>query len=169
MSDKIPPLDFDWDGDVMRPRLPRLADDHYAVGECYALTPYEDRSEKSHRHEFAWLHQAWLNSPERFKDLFPSSEHLRKRALIDAGYYNEQIVDAGTNAAALRVAAFMRSREAFSLVIVRGPAVVIREAQSQSKRMMGKEAFQLSKSAIMEVIAGFLGVSVEALQNARAA
>jgi hypothetical protein len=164
-DERVPPIDFDWDGESMTPRVPRLADQHFAVGETYALSPYADRSTVSHNHEFAWLHTAWQNLPEDLTELYPSSEHLRKRALISAGYYNEQIIDAGTNAAALRVATAIRSREEFSLVIVRGPAVVIREAQSQSKRMMGKDAFQLSKTAIMEVVAGILGVTADDLMS----
>jgi len=167
MTDRIPALDFDWDGEVMRPRSSAAADRHYTVGEVYSLSPYADRSMASHNHEFAWLHTAWMNLPETLSGLYPSSEHLRKRALIDAGYYNEQIVDAGTHAAALRVAAAFRSREEFTLVIVRGPAVVIREAQSQSKRMMGRDAFQQSKTAIMEVIANMLGVTPDDLLSPR--
>lgn len=148
---------FTWDGEAMVPRHPRRADQLFVVGETYPLIIHEDRSVATHNHEFAWLREAWLNLPEALADLYPSPEHLRKRALIEAGYYNETIVDAGNNAAALRVAAVFRAREEFSLVIVRGPAVVIRTAKSQSRRAMNKREFQESKTAIMEVIAGMIG------------
>lgn len=154
---------FTWDGDAMVPRHPRRADQLFVVGEVYPLIVHEDRSSATHNHEFAWLREAWLNLPEVMADLYPTPEHLRKRALIEAGYYDETIVDAGNNAAALRVAAVFRAREEFSLVIVRGPAVVIRTAKSQSRRAMNKKEFQESKTAIMEVISTIVGVSPVAL------
>ncbi len=160
------PIVFQWDGDAMIPRHPRIADKAYVVGEVYTLVQHEDRSTSSHNHEFAWLHDAWLNLPEALADLYPSPEHLRKRALIEGGFYDETIVDAGKNAVAIRVAAAFRSREEFALVIVRGPAVVIRTAKSQSRRHMNKQEFQASKEAIMEIVSGMLGVSPDSLTRA---
>jgi hypothetical protein len=157
------PQGFTWDGDAMIPRSPRLADKAYAVGEVYLLVAHEERSSATHNHEFAWLKDAWLNLPEALADQFPTTEHLRKRALIDAGFYDETIIDAGTNAAALRVASAFRSREEFSLVIVRGPAVVIRTAKSQSRRSMKKHEFQASKTAILEIVSAMIGVKPETL------
>lgn len=110
-----------------------------------------------------------MNLPEALADLYPTQEHLRKRALIEAGFYDETIIDAGTNAAALRVASAIRAREEFSLVIVRGPAVVIRVAKSQSRRSMKKQEFQASKTAIMEVIANMIGTTAANLSQDRAA
>lgn len=159
------PVFFQWDGEVMRPRNPKRADAEYAVGEIYPLVPLEDRSPASHAHEFAWLREAWLQLPEPLADLYPTPEHLRKRALIDAGFYDETIIDAGTNAAALRVASAIRAREEFSLVIVRGPAVVIRTAKSQSRRAMQKEEFQASKTAIMEVIGAMIGTPIDQISR----
>lgn len=156
------PLAFRWEGDVMRPLNPRAADRQYVVGEVYRLEHREDRSDATHRHEFAWLHDAWLNLPERHADQFPTSEHLRKRALIDAGYYHEDIIDCGTNAAALRVASFAR-KDDLALIIVRGVFVIVRTAKSQSRRAMNREEFQASKTAIMETIAAMLGVAPGAL------
>lgn len=167
MADMIHPMVFDWNGEAMIPRHPRRADQVFVVGQHYSLLEHEDRSSATHNHEFAWLKDAWLNLPEALADLYPTAEHLRKRALIEAGFYDEMIVDAGSNAAALRVASAFRSREEFSLVIVRGPAVIIRTAKSQSRRSMNKQTFQDSKTAIMEVIAAMLNVEPETLaQNA---
>lgn len=157
------PQGFIWDGEAMVPRSSKLADKAYTVGEGYLLVTYEPRSISSHNHEFAWLKDAWLNLPENLADQYPTPEHLRKRALIDAGFYDETIVDAGSNAAALRVASAFRSREEFSLVIVRGPAVVIRTAKSQSRRSMNKKDFQASKTAILEVVSSMIGVTPEKL------
>lgn len=136
---------------------------HFVVGQRYRLEEQQERSIISHNHQFAWLHSAWVSLPEDLASEYPSPDHLRKRALIQAGFYTEQIIDAGSNAAALRVASAFRSREEFSLVIVRGPIVVIRDPKSQSRRAMKPDEFQRSKTAIMEIIADLLGVAPDAL------
>lgn len=153
----IHPMVFHWNGEAMIPHNAKRADREFVVGQNYPLIQHEDRTSATHNHEFGWLKDAWLNLPESLSDLYPTSEHLRKRALIDAGYYNEEIIDAGSNAAALRVASAFRKREEFSLVIVRGAFVIIRTAKSQSRRSMDKKEFQASKTAIMEIIEGMTG------------
>lgn len=163
------PVIFDWNGEAMIPRHPKVADREYTVGERYALVPYEARSITSHNHEFAWLAEAWQNLPEQYADLYPTPEHLRKRALIEAGFYDETAVDAGTLAAAIRVAAAFRAKDEFALVIVRGPLVLIRTAKSQSRRAMDRETFQRSKTAIMEIISLMIGVKIPELAEASAA
>jgi len=151
------PMAFWWDGDAMLPLHKRLAVQTYVAGENYVLVPHEDRSISSHNHEFAWLHDAWLSLPENLAELYPSVEHLRKRALIEGGFYNETAVDAGSNAAAIRVAAAFQAIDAFALVIVRGPIVLRRVAKSQSRRSMNKEEFQKSKTAVMEIVSEMIG------------
>jgi hypothetical protein len=160
-----PPLAFVWEGDVMRPLRPKYADKIYTVGEEYFLAPIEERSEASHRHEFAFLREAWKHLSEDLADIYPTPEHLRKRALIDAGYFNETIIDAGSNAAALRVAAAFQGLGDFALVIVRGPLVVRRTAKSQSRRKMNKKDFQESKDAILQIVSNMIKVSPDELQQ----
>lgn len=166
-----PPIPCVWTGKVFEP-LPRahnLAAAHYGVGEVEMLAPVEERSEVSHRHEFAWLHEAWKTLPDSLAEIYPSSEHLRKRSLVEAGYYHETVIDVGTNAGALRVAAYARADDEFAVAVVRGPVVVIRKAKSQSKRAMGAAAFQESKTAILEIVSALIGVTPERLTQARAA
>lgn len=161
------PMAFQWSGEAMIPRIPRHADRMFTVGQVYSLVEHVETSSKSLRHEFAWLHEAWKSLPEELADQFPSTEHLRKRALIDAGFFTEQVIDAGTSAAALRVAAYVRGAEEFALVIVRGPAVVIRHAKSQSRRAMDKAEFQASKSALLDTVSAMIGVSPGTLERQR--
>ncbi|GGH14521.1 hypothetical protein GCM10007036_13890 [Alsobacter metallidurans] len=161
------PLPFRWDGEVMQP-LPgfaRKADRLFVIGQFYDLDNYEDRSAVSHKHEFAWLREAWKNLPEQLADLYPTPEHLRKRALIEAGYYDEVVVDAGSAAAALRVRQAFAAVDDFALVIVRGPLVIRRTAKSQSRRAMDGKTFQQSKQAIMDVVAEMVGVTTKQLQQ----
>lgn len=162
------PLFYRWDGESFTPvgtRGKLEADRQFVIGQTYRLAEEQERSMLSHRHEFAWLREAWMNLPENIADQYPSPEHLRKRALIEAKFYTEQIIDAGSNAAALRVASGIKSREEFSVVIVRESIVVIRDPKSQSVRAMGPKEFQASKTAIMEIIAALIGVTPEELQK----
>lgn len=163
------PLAFDWDGEAMKPLHPKLADKEYVVGERYMLAPYEQRSTASHNHEFAWLHEAWLNLPERYAERFPTAEHLRKYALIQAGYSDSQSHVCNSKAEALRLQAFLQPIDAFSIVTVNGTVVNRFTARSQSRRAMGAREFQESKTKIMDVIAQMIGVEPEQLGKARAA
>lgn len=147
----------------MIPRSPRLANEAYCVGEVYTMVPYEQRSEASHRQEFAWLYDSWKNLPENLADLYPTVEHLRKRALIDANFYDEEIIDADTPQVAERVASFVRKKDDFALVIVRNNLVIVRTAKSQSRRSMDKDTFQKSKTSILEIVSEMIDVSPEEL------
>lgn len=162
-----------WDADagtfVPAPRFHNIVGERFVDGAIYWLNTEPERSEKTHNHEFGWLAEAWKNLPEHLADLYPSSEHLRKRALVEAGFYHETVVDVGTVAGALRVAAYARADDEFAVVAVRGPVVVIRKAKSQSKRAMGAADFQRSKQAILEIVSRLIGVDPQALYVARAA
>jgi hypothetical protein len=153
----------------MVPMHPRLAERQFARGETYTLVQHEERSTATHNHEFAFIAEAWRNLPDDLAELYPTAEHLRKRALIQAGYFDEMVVDAGTNAAALRVASAFRAMDDFAFVVVRGPLVVRRTAKSQSRRSMNKREFAESKSKILDIISDMLGVAPRDLETARAA
>ena len=168
MSDRAPPIPCTWDGDAFAPvsqRFAKLADKFFVVGEIYAMVVEQPRSGASHNHQFAWLHEAWMSLPEGIADLYPSEEHLRKRALIEAGYYTETAIDAGTRAAALRVAAAVPALDEFAFAKVEGPIVLVRRAKSQSMRAMGAKQFYESKAAILAIIADMLSISPEALRK----
>lgn len=171
MTDR--PLLCNWDGESFTPanqHWAKEADKLFVVGERYALVQHEDRSEISHRHEFAWLREAWKQLPEKMAEQLPTPEHLRKRALIECGYYHETMVDAGSQAAALRVAAFMRADDDFAHIVTRGPYVVKRVAKSQSRRAMPRKEFQESKTKLMDFVSALIQVEPAALvENAEKA
>lgn len=152
------------DGDFKALR-PKQADAEYVVGEVSMMEEWLDRSDISHKQEFAWLREAWKNLPEDLADLYPTPTHLRKRALIQAGYYDETIVDVGSNAAAIRVMIAWQATDAFALFIVRGPILCRRTAKSQARRAMDKKTFQESKTAIMEIVSNLIGVSPDELNR----
>ena len=91
MAQQNHPLLWSWDGEAMwpRPAFVREANEQFVVGETYRLVEFEDRSAESHAHQFAFINEAWKNLPERLVKEFPSSAHLRKRALIETGFYHE--------------------------------------------------------------------------------
>lgn len=171
MTDAAPPVPFQWDGEAMKPLQPKRADAFYTVGERYLLAPVCQRSDVSHKHEFAWLREAWLSLPEHLADLphCASPEHLRKWALIRAGYSDSHSIVCSSRAEALRLAAFIRPIDEFAVVITQGTIVTRFTAKSQSKRAMGAQVFQDSKTKIMEVIAHMIGVEPGDLPHQEAA
>lgn len=165
------PIIFTWDGEVMKPqpRFAKMADRQYVVGEDYPLAPVSSRSQASHNQYFALIHEAWLNLPEAFSERFPSEDHLRKYALIKAGYRDERTLVCASKAEALRVAAFTKPIDEYALVTVRDAVVTVYTAKSQSAASMGKEDFQASKDAVLGVLAAMLGVEPGQLAKAQAA
>src|ERR1700735_3436895 len=120
----------------MMPMRPKLCAEQFEEGGVYFLEPQAIRSEVSHRHEFAWLREAWTQLPDDFAEQFPSPEHLRKAALIQAGYFNETMIDVGNATGAERIAAYLRFQDEFAHVVTRRGVVVVRTAKSQSRRAM---------------------------------
>lgn len=165
------PMPYRWTGDawVIHPRFQKQADAAFTIGETRIMVEVEERSEASHRHEFAWLREAWLSLPEDLAEQFATADHLRKRALIATGFYHETVIDCGTTAAALRVASYARGEDEFAHVVTRGPLVVVRKAKSQKRRIMGAADFQASKTAILEWVANLLNVEPATLERQREA
>ena len=167
MSNEIPPLIFDWDGEAMLPANGRLADKYYVVGERYRLIPHEDRSARSHRHYFACINEAHKNLPEYLAERFATPDHLRKFALIRAGYRDERSVVAASKAEAQRMAAFIKPMDEYAVVMAQESVVTVYTAKSQSTRAMGKQVFQESKERVLDVISAMIGTSTDELrQNA---
>lgn len=165
MSDAIPPMTFAWDGEAMRPLAPKLADKHYVVGENYRLVPHEDRSVNSHNHFFASVADAWQNLPEHLAEQFQSSEHLRKYALIKAGYCDKRSIVSATEADANRMASFIKPLDEYAVVTVSERVVTVYTAKSQSTRAMGRAAFQDSKEKVLQIVADLVGVKTDDLKR----
>ena len=161
------PIAYRWTGEAMAPliRFHSQVNRDFVVGQLYRLAEVEDRSAKSHAHQFAWLKEAWASLPDQLADEYPSPEHLRKRALIMAGWFDETILDAGSNAGALRVASHLRHKDQFAYIAVRGVFVIERVARSQSLAAMDRQAFAASKQRVLEIVADMIGVAPETLQK----
>lgn len=165
------PIVYEWDGDAMKPlgRFKRTCDKEFVVGQLYPLVIAEARSANSHRHYFASLHEAWLNLPEDMAERFPTDEHLRKYALVKAGYADERSIVCGSKAEAQRIAAFVKPMDSFALIVVREATVKVFTPQSQSTKAMGAKIFQASKEAVLAIVAELVGVTPQAIERERAA
>lgn len=162
----LSPILLRYEGDGAFQSSPRgkdLCDERFVVGAYYPMMEWQDRSQATHGHMFAVITEAWRNLPESLKDEYPTPEALRKRALIQAGFFHEEIIDAGSKAAAQRVAAFARRHDDFAHVVTRGPLVVVKTAKSQSRRTMDKKEFQRSKESVLQVVSDLLNVSPDTL------
>lgn len=162
------PVKMIWDGETFRPASAfwaKVADEQFVVGAAHMVEEQAERSDNTHRHYFGAINEAWKSLPDELAPEFPTPEHLRKKALIKAGFHDQQSFVAGSKAEALRLAAFLRPIDEFSIVSVEGCAVVRLTAKSQSYRAMGKEQFQRSKEAVLEILSEMLGVEAGALQR----
>ena len=133
-------------------------------GETVVLAPFEPRSMPSHNHFFAELNDLWGNLPEPYSSMFPSSEHLRYRALIETGYYNDQAYVCETEAEALRMALMAKGLDPFIVTSISGTTLVVRKAKSQSmygKEPMSKQEFQASKESVLEYVRALIGINQE--------
>jgi hypothetical protein len=161
-------LPFRWSGEVMTPLHPRRADAAFVIGEVYTLAEVQGRSAASHNHYFAALNDAWLNLPEDKAERFPTADHLRKWALIRAGYRDERSIVCASKAEAQRVAAFLKPMDDYAVVVVSEAVVTVYTAKSQSVKAMGKQDFQASKDAVLTVLAEMIGVEPAQLGKAAA-
>lgn len=160
-----PPIVFTWDGEAFVPKVPRLADKYFVVGEMYPLIVHEERSGVSHRHYFAAIHDAWQNLKEDIASEFATSEHLRKWALIRAGYCDRRSIVCASKAEAVRFGAFVKPMDEFAVITVSEATVTVYTAQSQSMKAMGAKVFQESKTAVLEIVAAMVGVKPAELQR----
>jgi hypothetical protein len=164
MNDAFPQA-FTWDAErsVMVPRRKALADKTYVDQNEYRLGVIEERSAASHSHYFSALHEAFMNLPDDQAERFPTVDHLRKYALVQAGFRDERSIACASKAEALRVAAFIKPMDEYAVVIVREAVVLVYTAKSQSMKAMGKAEFQESKSKVLEIVSIMIGVTANDL------
>jgi hypothetical protein len=156
------PLWWRYNGAVMVPMRPELAERVFRPDGHYLLEAHHERSYQRHRAYFASLHEAW--SSLRVDD-FPSPEHLRKFALIKCGYYDERVLVCDTASQAERVAAFVRPLDEFAIIVRDDTLVRVWTARSQAYKAMGRDEFNRSMSEVLDYVAGLVGVSREELDR----
>lgn len=175
---RIRPVTFVWNGlhMVPLPRFKRQCDEQFVVDEEYPLTILEARSRRSHNHYFACVHEAWLNLPDdvryrvdpetgEARERFPSEEHLRKWALVKANYCTHRAFPMPTAPRAKELAAFVRTLDEFAVISIEHDVVNVYEAVSQSAAAMGREEFQKSKDAVLEILSEMIRAKPSDLQK----
>lgn len=137
-----------------------------AVGDVHGWQMAEHRSKSSHDHFFAVINEAWKNIPEDMADDFPSPEHLRKWALIKAGFCSETRIVCANNGEAMTLATKAKAMDKYSVVSIDGKAVTIWTADSQRRDAMGRQAFQEAKERVLHIISNLLGIDATTLKEA---
>lgn len=165
-----PPLIFQWNEAERTMRcLSSRAGNYFVDGERYILEAREQRSSASHRRYMASVNEVWKTLPEDLEKRFPSADHLRKWALVHAGYADEDTTVWETPEDAMKVAAMIRKRDDFAVISVKGNTVRIFTAKSQDMRSMNNKEFQASVEAVERVIAELIGTTVGELRSAESA
>jgi hypothetical protein len=139
----------------------------YGQGEIVTVEEVQERSLKSHAHMFAELTEMWKSMPESITENFASIDHLRKWALIKAGYRTEShLTGFRTNAEAVATAAFIGKLDGFCICEVRDKTITVYQAESQSMRSMKKERFQQSKDDVLRVVGALIGADPSSISEA---
>lgn len=154
-----------WNGACLFPTRQELAERMFEVNGRYHLESHFERSGARHRAYFASINEAWHSLPHDAQDELPSPEHLRKFALIKTGWRDEEHVILKTAAEAELVASFCRPFDTYAIVWRDGNRVVRWTARSQSYRNMTKDEFNQSADAVLDYVAGLIGVSRPELEH----
>lgn len=162
---KIEPIAFLWTGREMVPldRFRALANRQFRAGQEYALIPHQARSSESHRHFFSCVRKGWDNLPERIANQYPTSEHLRKWALVQEGYADEKKHVCASANEARKLAALIRTLDGYAVMKIQGSVLMIWTPMSQDENHMGHETFEKSKTVVLERIAHMCGITVKEL------
>lgn len=174
---KVEPVAFIWNSREMVPldRFRALANRQFRAGQEYALVPHQGRSEKAHGLYFKCVEVAWQNLPEQWqrrpdsnRERFPTSNALRKWALVQEGFADEYVTVCDTNEVAMQVAALARTLDEFSVIRVSENIVTVWVAQSQDHHCMGHDEFQRSMDKVLGRLSSMLDISVDKLtENAK--
>jgi len=175
------PISAVWTGEVFIPDgnwSRAVCLDTLGAGEVTRLLINPDgksRTVRSHNHQFAWLQNALENLPEHMQDapFAKNKDTLRQHALIKCGYCDAAVMVAGSERAALRLAAHVKAladkAHGYSITTVSGTIVYSYTPKSQTYKAMPDGEFQRSKTDILNYIAGLIGCAPEEITRRNAA
>lgn len=158
----IKPVFFRWktadvqtqDGELRRvqvmvphKRFALLCEQQFDEGEDYALAPIDDIPSKSRAGFFADAGDCYASLPEKDKR-FPSFEHFRKMALIQAGWCFHQHYVMSTPDDAKKIYREAR-RDTYAILKIKGNVVDIWTAKSISGGGLRGKAWQEVKEAAL--------------------
>lgn len=154
-----------WNGEVLVPvrGYQRQADASLVIGTRYTVEVEEPRNMAQHKGYFARIHEAWQSMPEELLEDYPSSEHLRKRALIKTGYASMTDFVCASSVQAVAAARAFTGADKYALVEISDRAVRIWQAESQSLRAMGSQRFKRSIDEVERWIGDLLEIPPEVM------
>lgn len=146
---------------------------HRPGDEVWLGEDKKERSKSSHDALMAEIRDYWENLPEYLHMEFPSDEHLRKRALIVAGYCDMKDLVLESEASAERAAALIGSLEGSQYALVQAVGCVVRVYTARSMKMlkngggMDRRTFQEAKDRVLHLCANAIGLTSEELKRRR--
>lgn len=162
-------IPFIWTGEAMVPdqKFCKLAERQFKKGERYVLEPHDEISHKERGFYFASVNEAWGNLSEEALVRYPSPNHLRRWALIKAGWRRENFTTCDSETRATQLAAFVRNLDDTAVVVVEGNVVRTYVARSQrvAPGAMTLEEWRKSKQDVLDILSGTIGVSRKALEK----
>jgi hypothetical protein len=154
---------------VPDPSYSRICERQYLEGEEYALAPLEARSRASHNAYFAEIDRGYDTLPEKITARWKSSEHFRKWALIETGWFDETEIEVESerhaNRLMRRLMNYTRHEGHYVRVLTSGNKVFIRSARSQAAAAMGKTEFEASKRDVLDLLTSLIGISSGTLRR----
>lgn len=161
-----------WNGKALVPvpKFERLAERQFVVGHTYVLEPHEFISHKERSRFMATVGEAHANLSAEALARYPTPSHLRKWALIKAGWRKEHYAAFATHEEASRHAAFLRGLDDMMVVVVSENVVRAYIARTQrvgdpEMGFMTKEEFRQSADDVLAILSGTIGVSQKALER----
>lgn len=133
------------------------------TGNLAILVLDEARTDKDHAHYFACIKVAFDNLPEDIAGDFKSAEHLRKWALVKAGYCTTANAVCKSRAEAQRLAACTKLIDEYIVATIDKRVVTIYRPLSQAYDQMTKKDFKQSKNAVLDVLSKLIGTDVDEL------
>ncbi len=141
------------------------ADEAFGEGEIVELELRDDRSEKAHRHLFAFVGESYRSLPDATRerlggwaanvDVFRAWVQIRAGVCdVGATFYDSS---SDARAAARGIAAALRTAGVHAMTQVRGLSVTTLTPKSLAYGAMGKRDFDAAQAAMVEVCADLLG------------
>jgi hypothetical protein len=168
----LQPMPFVWRAGAMwpDPRFAQLAKRQFADGARYVLEPHDEVSHAERGHYFASVNDAWKNLSDEATARYPTPNHLRKWALVKAGWRKENFTVCDSDDRALHLAAFVRNLDDAAVVVVEKNVVRTYVARTQKigppeQGYMTRDEWKRSKQDVLDILSGTIGVSRKALER----
>ena len=144
-----------------------MSKDEITCVECgCVMTGDVFSADPQRRRFFAMLRDVHGNLPDHLRQRWPSSETLRKHALIAVGHCDVMTVVAGSKTAAPSIAAAFRSKDSYCIVDVRGDVLTIYTAKSMARRFLLKAQFHEVASKVWDWIYKETGIDASGSEAA---